>query len=450
MADRTLFGLVLAGFLLMLFSVQYTGEEAVYTVSSYEMWFQNQLLNPTLFGDPYPRPPLINWFIIAISSIIGWDHSIVAVRVVSMMSTFGSASLIYWFLRRELLEKRIALLGVLLYLTMWQVIGGYGWKGYSDALFGTVTFTAIILGYLAIKESSVRWLIIATIFAYLGFLTKALTSFVFLFSALIVTALIEEKSAYLLKRALPIYLGFASFLVSIWYAIAPEGRQMAEGMFSVILDRYLNIDWALFFLHLFSFPFETALNALPVTILLSLLGLKKLLSREQDTQVKTFGFIGLVGFLPYWIAPASHSRYLMPLYGVAAVYTILWIRDNHDLVAQARKYVTWTVIFKLMFAAIFFPMYTWAFRPSIQNWAQTVKDVVGERRLYTVDQTWIGISVVDTVNHLNYPRPPVVKPYTGAEAGYILSDKRGDNFGSLVVNFDNKMFLYCFGSHCDK
>ena len=328
MTNPKLIALIVIGFVAMLFSVQYTGEESVYTVSAYEMWYHERWLNPTLYGEPYHRPPLINWLIIAIASVIGWEYSISAVRIVSAVATFASAGLVFWFLRRQKSNAEVAVLGALIYLTMWQVIGGYGWKGYSDALFGAFTFAAMLYGYLSIKEASYKWLILAVVAAYLGFLTKALTSFVFLLSALFITALLEKKLVYLFRMLLPVFVGLAGALVWSWYAIAPTGDKMATGMLSDIIDRYLAINFSAFISHLGIFPLETFLNMLPASAVLLYIGYKGGVFRAKNTSVSVFGLIALVGFLPYWIAPLSHSRYLMPIYGFVAIYLTFLIQND--------------------------------------------------------------------------------------------------------------------------
>ncbi len=450
MTNSRLIALIIIGFIAMLFSVQYTGEESVYTVTSYEMWYHEQWLSPTLHGEPYRRPPLINWLIIGIASSIGWEYSIAAVRFVSAISTFASAGLIFWFLRRGKASVDVSLLGALIYLSAWQIIGGYGWKGYSDSLFGACTFAAMLYAYLSVKETSYRWLIVAILFAYLGFLTKALTSFVFLFSALFITALIDKKLVYLGKVLSPVFVALSGLLIWWWYSIAPTGEQMATGMFSDIVDRYLSIDLSVFFSHLAIFPFETVLNLFPISAFLLYLGVKRKMPTTPNSSAKIFCLIALIGFLPYWIAPLSHSRYLMPIYGIVAICFTFLIQDHSDLIRRVRKFIVWIVLFKLAFAFVLFPAYTKAFRPPIDQWAQNVKEIVADKTLYSVDQTWIGISVVDTFNRLNYPKPPVVRAYGAVESGYILSNTNRADLGVLVASFDNKLFLYCFGVECEK
>jgi 4-amino-4-deoxy-L-arabinose transferase-like glycosyltransferase len=448
MTDLKILALIVAGFVATLFSVQYTGEESVYTVSAYEMWYHGQWLSPTLYGEPYRRPPLINWLIIGITFIISWEYAIAAVRIVSALATFGSAAVIFWFLKRMKMTVEVASIGALIYLTMWQVIGGYGWKGYSDALFGSFTLTAMLFGYLAIKESSLRWLLFAIFFSYLGFLTKALTSFVFLFSALFITALVEKRLTYLVKIGFPVFFIQAAVLVGSWYAIVPSGNQLAEGMLFDIFNRYLKTEFNVFFRHISFFPFETMLNMLPASAFLLFLGLKGGIFQNKNSLATIFGLTGLIGFLPYWIAPVSHSRYLMPIYGIVAIYLTLLIQGNFHFLTLVRKVLVWVALFKLAYAVFLFPLYTSLIRPPIHQWAANVKEIVGDELLFSVDQTWIGISVVDTVNRMIYPRPPIVRSYVGVDSGFVMSNTNRHDLGILVKSFDSKMFLYCFGVNC--
>ncbi len=50
----------------------YIGEEGVYTISSYEMWYHQHYLYPTTYGLAYWRPPLYKWLIICFANLLGW------------------------------------------------------------------------------------------------------------------------------------------------------------------------------------------------------------------------------------------------------------------------------------------------------------------------------------------------------------------------------------------
>jgi hypothetical protein len=62
---KLLFILAIGSFFFSLF-FPYIGEEGVYTISSYEMWYHHHYLYPTTYGLAYWRPPLFNWLILAL------------------------------------------------------------------------------------------------------------------------------------------------------------------------------------------------------------------------------------------------------------------------------------------------------------------------------------------------------------------------------------------------
>src|SRR5271157_1144551 len=86
-------GLAGLSFLLTL-PLEYIGQESVYPLVSYEMWFYGKYLTPSMYGMYYLRPPLYHWMIIPIAQLIGWNHMLVAARLVAMTATLSTALLL--------------------------------------------------------------------------------------------------------------------------------------------------------------------------------------------------------------------------------------------------------------------------------------------------------------------------------------------------------------------
>jgi hypothetical protein len=59
----------------------YIGEEAVYTITSLEMRLNHDYFVTTLYGTNYGRPPLLNWLIIPLAEMLGWDRMLLASRL---------------------------------------------------------------------------------------------------------------------------------------------------------------------------------------------------------------------------------------------------------------------------------------------------------------------------------------------------------------------------------
>ena len=449
MTNKQLIFLIVLGFAIMPYSVQVTGEESVYTVMAYEMWFHGNWLSPTLYGEPYHRPPLINWLIIGLCSVIGWENSIPAARLVSAAATLSAGWLIFWFVNRCWKDRDLAWLATLLYFGAWQVLGGYGWKGYSDALFGALVLGSMIFAYLSIYERRLLWMLAAVCFAFLGFLTKAITAFVFLGVALIVWGVSLKAWRFLISPRILTIGVLAPVLILLWYQISPTGERMASGMTEDVLDRLLISNAGLFFDHLFRFVIETLLNFIPLTILLLWMYRKKRQTIDWNTNAITFLFVAFLNFLPYWIFPMGHARYLMPLYGLVAIYLATVIYHDTDATTFMRRLIIGVIFFKLAFAIVLFPQYTKHFRPDIEEIAKNILHIAAGRKVYSVDETWIGISVSDQINKRQYPQPPITSDYQGALEGLIYAHQLRNDLGTLVKNYDNRLFLYCVGSNCN-
>ena len=102
-----LFGFAALSFLLTL-PVEYIGQESVYPLMSYEMWFYGKYLAPSMYGVYYWRPPLYNLMIVPVAQLMGWNHMLVAARLVALTATISSALLLAWFVRRQFGDKTFA------------------------------------------------------------------------------------------------------------------------------------------------------------------------------------------------------------------------------------------------------------------------------------------------------------------------------------------------------
>ena len=145
-------------YVITLFSVQYTGEEAIYTVISYEMRYHGLGLTPIWFGEIYARPPLLNLLIIAISELIGWSHMIIAERLVATLATIGSGLLLAWFARRLWGDRDFSVFVALVYLTIGDLLFYNGWLAYSDPLFSFFILASMLMGWLWSNNAILIWL----------------------------------------------------------------------------------------------------------------------------------------------------------------------------------------------------------------------------------------------------------------------------------------------------
>src|SRR6185436_938923 len=68
----------------------YVGEEAIYTISSLEMWHRHEWVQQLLYGSTLKRNPLYNWLIIPPASIVGWEHVLAVARAIAIAATVGT------------------------------------------------------------------------------------------------------------------------------------------------------------------------------------------------------------------------------------------------------------------------------------------------------------------------------------------------------------------------
>lgn len=103
-------------------SIQYIGEESVYQLMFYEMWFRGKYLTPIMYCSYYWRPPLYNLMIIAVAQLIGWDHMLIAARLVTLTATLLTALMLAWFARRLNGDKLFAAFTALVYVSLGDIL----------------------------------------------------------------------------------------------------------------------------------------------------------------------------------------------------------------------------------------------------------------------------------------------------------------------------------------
>ena len=68
-------------------TLPYVGEEAIYTIAAMEMKVRGEYFVNTLYGTNHGQPPLLNWLIIPLADSFGWQHVLVASRLVAACAT---------------------------------------------------------------------------------------------------------------------------------------------------------------------------------------------------------------------------------------------------------------------------------------------------------------------------------------------------------------------------
>lgn len=441
--------LAAVSFIFTLSNVQYTGEEAVYPLMSYEMWYHGHILTPIMYGQDYWRPPLYNLLITGLSMLIGWSHMLVAARLIAGLATVGSGLLVGWFTRRIWKDKELAAFAALVYITLGNILFYYGWLAYSDPLFAFFCLAAMLFGWLAVAERRIDFFVIAIFTLSCAFLTKALTAYVFYGATVFVVTYRTSSWRFLLSwRSWLVHL-LALVVPVLWYAIAPAGGAMANGMLYDIIEKMQGRGILGYLHHFLVYPIQTFWQFFPVGGVILYAVLRRYpMFKMNDPQMGTALWVAGVNFLPYWLSPQGGNRYLLPLYGIIAVVLARLLINSGKVRYWAVKWMLIAIILKYIFALWLFPLYTELYRPHLMEIAKNVLQNTRDEPLYVTNVAWVGIGVTADIDLAIRPHPPLVTPPINFSNGFVISYPGNVPKGDIVVSKYQGAWLLCRGIVC--
>jgi hypothetical protein len=226
-------------------------------------------------------------------------------------------------------------------------------------------------------------------------------------------------------------------------------------MFSEILAKLAPESFADYALKLLAYPLETLLGLAPA----GLLALWLLLRRRGapgaagDAHLRTATLIALAGYLPYWLAPHSNMRYLIPLYPFAGliIARLLWL-GGEGMLATTRKWLVGAIVLKLLVVTIAFPLYQSRYRG--ENYLRTAETIIAVTRghpLYTLNVSASGLSVAAYIDVARLPQPPLTFPPADLKDGFIIAYEADPQLGAIAAQYrlgGNDLYLLCRGTAC--
>lgn len=434
----------------------YVGEEAILTITSLEMWQRGDWLRLWMYGGDAMHGVFANWLIIPLAATLGWDYVLPVARGVMVLSTIAAGLLVYGLLRRLGRDASCAMLAAAIYITFADILIYRGWLAYRDPLFGGLVFAAIAALWIGARESRIVWYFASAFAAFAAFLTKGLTAYVFVGSAALVLLLQADTRRALLRPGALLAGAAALALPLLWlYGVQSGGAQAARYAGEIgakLLPPGLG-EWAL---KLVTYPLETALRLLPASGVALYAWLKLREARAalaRGSIAWTAGLIALLGFLPYWLAPHSHFRYLLPLAPLAAiVFAELIIRGGEPLRATAHRLMWAMVALKLLFVTVAFPLYQAHYRGA--NYAQVAQQILERTRghaLYAVNVSASGLSVVAHIDVARLPAPALTWVPAEWQSGFVIAYEADPKLGQVVAQYrlgGTNLYLLCRGSAC--
>jgi len=432
-----------------------TGEEGIYTITSMEMWHRQNWLQQIMYGADNGRPPLVNWLIMPLASLIGWQHVAVAARMVSVAATLGMVGWLYWLSRRLFADRSFAWFAALACLSLADLLLYRGWLSYTDPVFAFFTFGAMVTLWVAALEKNRGWLLVSVLLVSCAMLSKAFTAYVFYGTAGLV--LLWQRPAargFLLSPVSLLVLALALVAPLAWFALIPHGSGHGSSMLDEILRKLSAQDPVSYLKHLLGFPLEAALRLSPPALLAAYLLVRGRVQREAVPEhFRTALLVAGLGFLPYWLSPQSGIRYLLPLYPLIALVCARLVWNAGEAGRRlALRWFSGIIAFKFLFALVLFPYYQSHYRG--ENYAQAAQAIVERTRgfpLYVTDVRSVGLSITGYIDAARFPQAPLTFPPAGFDSGFVLSMAADPALGEVAESYrlaGDRIFLLCRGIAC--
>lgn len=422
------------------------GEEGVYTNITLEMLHSKNYLVPTLFGLEYSRPPLFNWLMLPITKIIGAVNVTLAARIVNVLATLASALILYKFVSKKFNDKKFALFCGAVFLSG-DLLFKRGWLAYSDSLFALGIFGAIVCLWLALDSKRVLWLCAAVFSLSCAFLAKVHTAYIFYGIAALVLLWKHPNRKYLLSAPSWLLHIAAIAFPLYWTVYISRGH----GAVSTSWTHYKSfINWpgmyeyaAKVFLY---YPFEVLIRFLPLSLVAIYAWYKPKQSNAklQNNDLNIVFWIILLNLLPYWLAPVSNIRYILPLYPFITMLIAYQIWNNKKVFRDlAIRLLLFGVVCKFVYAIWWLPYEHTQWRGNASEVARSIQSIVQDAPLYSRDSTASGLRVVVELNKIRYPQAPLTTAPSNY-TGYVLLDSYDGYWGELVQTYklrNNAIYL---------
>ena len=434
----------------------YVGEEAIFPITSLEMWHAREWFRQSLFGLNVQHNPLFNWLIIPFAAMAGWEYMLPVARALTIAVTLGTGAVVAWLAMHVVRDAVFARVAALVYLTLADVLLYRGWLAYVDPLFAFFVFSAIAALWVACEQDRPRLLAVAVVSLTCAFLAKAFTAYVFYgVAALVLFA--HARYRRLLLSPLSIALHLAAITAPFaWFALLPKNEGQGGRMFNEILAKLVPQSIVEYCGQLLGFPLETAGRLMPALgVAAWLLWSKRAVINERYAPpLRIAAWIAGINFLPYWLSPHGNIRYLLPIYPlVALVFALVFWSAWQRSAAPILRWLAVAVIVKYVAAVAIFPYYQGHYRG--ENYASAARDIIARsanHALYTTDDSASGLSVAGYIDAWRYPQSPPLRWAPAAwESGFVLSHTLKPELGRVAQHYrlgGNDLYLVCRGDAC--
>ncbi len=431
----------------------YVGEEAIFPISALEMWANGDWIRQHMYGGNLQHNPLYNWLIIPLASLTGWQFMLPVARAITIAATLCTAAILGWLTLRLMRDEALAWFAALIYLTMMDVALYRGWLAYVDPLFGMFVFGAIAALWVACAKERPALLAIAVAGLTCAFMSKAFTAYVFYATAVFVLLFTQSGRRVLLSRVSIAMHALALLAPVAWLHWAPGTGGQGGRMFSEIVAKLMPESFFQYLQQLVRFPAESILRMAPALPLAVYYAWRRRISLKAEPVLAIAAALAFLCYLPYWLAPISGIRYLMPVYPLFALVTaiILW-RAGEPALLVSRRWLAGMLVVKLVAVVVLFPWYQSHYRG--ENYALAARDIIARtagHALYINDVSASGMSVAGYIDAYTHPAAPLKRPPAQWESGFVIEYEEDPRIGRTFKHYPlaaNNLYLLCRGAAC--
>ena len=299
-------------------------EEPRRAMVALEMYLQDNLFVPTLYGEFYYRkPPFFNWVILGSMQLFS-DYPEFACRAVSVVSFLLMGLFTYFFCKKFHSEK-LGQLAALLFLTSVHLLFYGSLFAEIDLFYSLITYASILSLYVFYQgNNKLLYFLSIYLLSAIGLLTKGAPSVVFLGVSLLAHLGITRNWRWFFSWQ-HVFSGLLFLGVLASFAFAYNQFNPIENLVNAVLKQssdqtVVNHGFGKALLHVITYPTEVIRDLLPVSLFVPFLLLKPM--REKlwnDPMLRFISVLFLANILVYWISPGTRSRYVYMLYPMAVI-----------------------------------------------------------------------------------------------------------------------------------
>ena len=298
-------------------------EEPYRALVGLEMSMSGDYLYRTAYGvGDFEKPPVYNWILAAFGQASGWSEF--GLRLPTVLSLLGFVLALYWWVKTETQNVRLALWSALFLALAGQLYFFYSFLAELNLFHSLVTFLSVAFAYTYLRQQrpwpAFLWLYGLTA---VGILTFGLPSVAHLGVTLLGLAIAHRSVRPLLHLAhlagialVVLLVGGYFYLYSLQYPLQPY----LEGLLQAVMVRVEGMEGegystSQYLQHALSFPAQVLMDLLPGTFLLVAIFFKAARQAWRANPLVRFCWwmLGLQ-LLIYLLSPDARPRYVHMLY----------------------------------------------------------------------------------------------------------------------------------------